>query len=74
MHASLKGTKMSYSNLSRHNKHQKVTHQPYLNNPNEPLDDMLLDSPEAHKVILIEDCSEMRRQFRALAHELRISF
>jgi hypothetical protein len=65
---------MSYSNSATQNKNRKVRQQSYLNNPNEPLDDVLADSPKAHKSIQAEDCSDMRRQFRALAHELRTSF
>jgi len=65
---------MSYDYSARQNKHPKVRYQSYLNNTDEPLDNVLADSPEAHKTILTEDCSEMRRQFRALAQELRNSF
>jgi hypothetical protein len=65
---------MSYDYSSRQSKQQKILQQGYISNPNEPLDDVLADSPMAHKIILADECSDMRRQFRALADELRKNF
>ncbi len=65
---------MSYNFQLMKNKHQKLSKtrfQQYMNNSDEPRDNVFRDTHQSLEIELLEDSPSMRQQFRHTAQRLR---
>jgi hypothetical protein len=65
---------MSYNFMPMKNKHQKLTttkFQQYMDNSDEPRDNVFRDTHQSLEIELLEDSLPMRQQFRHTAQRLR---
>ena len=56
---------------NKHQKHSKVNFQQYMDNSDEPRDNIFRDTQPSLEIELREDSSSMRQQFRHAAQRLR---